>query len=229
MQISEKYIEALSAVDGWATVSEWALKVASVYPELLENANEQARSQKNPTTGIREIAARLSSAVSAGRFGDQIEIDDSERPKKIRFLSREAAVNHAEKELEEDLAPITRFQRIRADEESLSVKDKYRIAEFEVVIGQLKSFFDLDFEFEHAKAILNPADPGKHHPDNIQILLKSHNRLKGSKNWERFSIDEQVEYIDAAVKLQRIVSKRMEVEIVDDVIGSIIQRIKMIY
>jgi hypothetical protein len=33
--VSEKYIEALHLINDWATVSEWALKVAEVFPEIL--------------------------------------------------------------------------------------------------------------------------------------------------------------------------------------------------
>jgi hypothetical protein len=33
--MSEKYIEALRLINDWATVSEWAVKVAEVFPEIL--------------------------------------------------------------------------------------------------------------------------------------------------------------------------------------------------
>jgi hypothetical protein len=64
----------------------------------------------------------------------------------------------------------------------------------------------LDFEVDHSQALLNPDSPGKHHPDNLQLLLKSHNGKKHSKNWERFSLEEQVEYITTAINLQKIVA-----------------------
>ena len=89
--------------------------------------------------------------------------------------------------------------------------------------------FYLDFELEHAKALLNDKDPGLHHPDNIQVLLKSHNRMKSSDNWERFSLVEQMEYIKSAVILQKMVSRRMGIEIDDSVIDSILHRLKAVY
>ncbi len=227
--ISEKYLNALKQINDWTTVSDWAIKVGEMYPDLLDKANIDAKSHKRPTTGIREIAARISSWVSTDGFAGKIEVDESERPKRVRILSEEAASHYQENTLEADLEPLTRAQRIKADEASLGTKEKYRVAEFEAIIGQLKSFFNLDFEFEHAKAILNPTDPGKHHPDNIQILLKSHNRLKGNDNWQRFTLKEQIEYIEAVVKVQRLVSKKMDIDLQDDVIGSIIERLKLIY
>ena len=87
LSINDKYLEALRQTTDWLTVSEWACKVAEVYPDLLVAADAQAAKQKNDTTGLREIAARLSSRLSSGGFGASVEVDASERPKKVRFLS----------------------------------------------------------------------------------------------------------------------------------------------
>ena len=227
--ISEKYLQALRNINDWTTVSDWAIKVGELYPDLLEKANLEARGHKRPTTGIREIAARISSWVSTDGFAGKIEVDESERPKLVRILSDEVVSHYHEKTLESDLEPLTRAQKIKADEAKLNTKEKYRLAEFEAIIAQLKNFFNLDFEFEHAKAILNPHDPGRHHPDNIQILLKSHNRLKGNANWERFTLNEQIEYIEAVVRVQKLVSNKMLIDLHEDVVGSIIERIKLVY
>ncbi|MFP5519676.1 MAG: HNH endonuclease [Bdellovibrionia bacterium] len=222
--MSESYLEALTAINDWTTVSDWALKVGEMFPEILEKANDEARKHKRPSTGIREIAARISSAVSTGRFAGQIEVDESERPKRVRVLSESEAANYEEREIESDLEPLTRAQRIKTDEDTLGTKEKYRIAELDAIIRQLKEFFNLDFELEHAKAILNPKDPGKHHPDNLQILLKSHNRQKSNDNWDRFTLQEQIEYIQAVVKVQKLVSAKMKIDLHDEVIESIIKK-----
>jgi type I restriction enzyme R subunit len=102
-------------------------------------------------------------------------------------------------------------------------------AELEAISKQIKTYFSLDFEVDHSQALLNPETPGKHHPDNLQLLLKSHNRKKHSKNWERFSLDEQVEYITTAIKLQEIVAKRLNVQLEVSVLTSLVQRLKEIY
>ncbi|WP_338636539.1 hypothetical protein [Spirobacillus cienkowskii] len=227
--ISEKYIEALRMMNNWATVSEWALKVAEVFPEILKKADQEAKKHKKPSTGIREIAARISSAVVSGRYAGKIEIDESERPKRVKIIAETDKDSYFKRELEADLEPFTRAQKIKSDEAQLGTKEKYRMAEFEAIIFQLKNFFNLDFECEHAKAILNPNSPGKHHPNNIQILLKSHNRLKGNSNWDRFTLEEQIEYIKAVVQVQKLVSKKMRVDLQEEVINSIIERLKLIY
>ena len=227
--MTEIYLDALKVINGWATVSEWAEKVGELFPEVLEKAEKEAKAYANPSTGLREIAARISSSISRGAYQGVIELDESERPRKVRSITEAEAKTHEEKELAEDLAPITRNQKIKSAIEKLSVKDKYRLDEFEAIIGQLRQLFNLDFELEHAKALLNDKEPGFHHPDNIQVLLKSHNRMKSSDNWERFSLNEQMEYIKSAVILQKMVSRRMGIEIDDSVVDSILQRLKAIY
>ncbi len=227
--MTEIYLDALKAINGWATVSEWAVKVGELYPDILEKAEKEAKAYDNPSTGLREIAARISSAISRSAYQGLIELDESERPRKVRSITEAEAKNHEEKELEEDLAPITRNQKIKSAIDKLSVKEKYRLDEFEAIIGQLRQLFNLDFELEHAKALLNQKDPGFHHPDNIQVLLKSHNRMKSSDNWERFTLAEQMEYIKSAVTLQKMVSRRMGIEIDDSVIESILNRLRTVY
>jgi hypothetical protein len=229
VSMNVRYLEALKHIDGWTTVSEWAIKFGEMFPELLKKANREAVNHKTPSTGIREIAARISSYVSTGFWSGKIEVDESERPKKVRILSPEDASHYIEKEIEDDLEPLSRAQKIKADEAGLNTKEKYRLAEYDAIIGQLKSFFNLDFELEHAKALLNPKDPGRHHPDNVQLLLKSHNRAKNSSNWDRFSLEEQIEYIQAVVRVQKLVSKRMGVDLHEDVVKAMIDRLKLVY
>ena len=227
--MTETYLDALKMINDWATVSEWAIKVGEQYPDILEKADREARAYANPSTGLGEIAARISSSISRGAYQGVLEIDDSERPRRVRFLTEEESKAHEEKELEEDLEPITRNQKIKQEFDCLSVKEKYRLDELSAIINQLRQFFNLDFELEHAQALLNRSAPGRHHPDNIQLLLKSHNRMKSSNNWTRFSIEEQIEYILSAVSLQKMISKRMGIEIDDSVIESLLSRLRAVY
>lgn len=228
-QVSQKYLDALRTINNWTIVSDWAIKVGEMYPEILAKADKEAANQKNETTGLREIAARISSNISRGAYAGQIEIDESERPRRVRYITESEAESQIQHEIEEDVEPLTRAQRIRADEDSLSVKDRYRLDEFQNIIEQLRKFFNLDFELEHAKALLNHADPGKHHPDNIQLLLKSHNRMKSNSNWDRFTLEEQIAYIKATIEVQTLVSKKMQIELEPNVIDQIIERLKNVY
>jgi len=52
MKVSEKYLEALKAVDDWGIVSEWAKKVGKLFPDILEKAEADAKGQAQETTGF---------------------------------------------------------------------------------------------------------------------------------------------------------------------------------
>lgn len=224
-----KYLEALKSFDDWVIVSEWAQRFGDLYPDLLEKANLEAENQANDTTGLREIAARISSIISQGGYEDKIEIDTSERPRKIRYITEDERIKHESQEIEEDVAPLRRDEIIRAAIKLMGQLDKYRVTEFETISKLLKQYFGLDFEVDHANALLNNESPGKHHPDNFQLILKAHNGKKNNANWERFSLEEQVEYIETAIKLQGVVASRFCIEMEKEVLGSLIERLSKVY
>ena len=144
MTKTKKYLEALKTFDDWIIVSEWAVRVGELYPDILEAANEQAANQANDTTGLRELAARISSRLSTNGF-PEVEIDDSERPRKVRYISEAQKEERIEEELEADIEPLTRAERIRQDTETLSEVGRYRIEELETIAKQLNKFFSLGF------------------------------------------------------------------------------------
>lgn len=229
MNIRGKYLEALKTFDDWVIVSEWAIKVGELYPDLLAKAEIEAANQANETTGLREIAARISSAINHGAYKNQIEIDNSERPRKVRYIPESAREEHESQEVEEDVAPLRRDEIIRLAMQSMNNIDKYRASEFDSIAKQLKSFFGLDFEVDHANALLNKDEPGMHHPDNFQLLLKSHNGKKNNNNWKKFNLEEQIEYIKTAIKLQNIVASRLSIDIDNSVLDSLLERLKNVY
>jgi hypothetical protein len=229
MKIREKYLEALKQIDGWAIVSDWAIKVGEIYPDLLAKAEDEAANQANETTGLREIAARISSAISTGAWKNKIEIDTSERPRKVRYIPEERRNEHEAQELEEDVEPLKRDEIIKRDMSEWRAREKYRGDEFEAISRQLKIFLNLEFEVDHANALLNSGHPGKHHPDNLQLLLKTHNVKKKNDNWKRFTFDEQVEYIKAAIRLQRSVASNLNLEMDESVIDSLVERLGKVF
>ena len=228
MKKSQKYLEAIKSFDDWVIVSEWAEKVGEMYPDLLQEANMQAENQANYTTGLRELAARISSRLSTGGFPD-VEIDDSERPRKVKLITELAKKNRVECELESDIEPLNRAERVKFYSAKLNESEKYRIEEVETIAKQLNKFFNLDFEVDHAEALLNQETPGKHHPDNLQLLIKVHNGKKNKKNWQRFTVEEQVGYIQKVIELQSMIASRLEINLVENVLDSLIERLKQVY
>lgn len=229
MSLHEKYLEALKLAGGWVKVSEWAIKVGEVFPDVLEKADKQAANQVNDTTGLREIAARISSRISTGAYANQIEIDTSEKPRLVRYLNPEEQASHEKEEIEDDVAPLKRSDIIKNAEAKFSTEEQYRVSEFEAIAGQLRQCFGLQFEVDHAQALLNQEEPGPHHPDNMQLLLKAHNGKKNNQNWKRFSFAEQMEYIESALKMQAVISERLGVELVTSIQNSLRTRLENVF
>ena len=92
MKITEKYLEALKTFTDYVTVSEWAQRFSEMFPDELQKANEQAANQKHDTTGLREIAARISSRLSTGGYSKEVLIDDSERPRKVKYITKDELI-----------------------------------------------------------------------------------------------------------------------------------------
>lgn len=229
MKIHEKYLEALKTFDDYVIVSQWAEKVGILYPDLLEKANEEAQRQKIDTTGLREIAARISSRLSTGGFDGLVKIDDSERPRRVKYISKEELHENTTQEIEEDLEPLNRREIEKYSEDKMLLKELYRLDEFRNIQKAFKMFFNLDFELDHAKALLNKEDAGEHHPDNFQLILKYHNGKKSNNNWKRFTVDEQINYIKKCVELQSLVAGRMELSIDENILDNLLNRLKAVY
>lgn len=229
MRIHEKYLETLKTFTDFVTISEWAVKFGEMYPDELEKANEQATKQKNDTTGIRELAARISSRLSSGGFSDNVQIDDSERPKKVRYITKDQLEENIQKEIDEDIEPLRRQDIINNAMDKMQILDLYRISEFESIQKAFKQFFGVDFEIDHAEALLNSDKQGDHHPNNLQLLLKYHNGKKNKNSWKRFTFDEQADYIKQTISLQSLVADKFDVEIDNKILESLINRLKEVF
>ncbi len=113
--------------------------------------------------------------------------------------------------------------------DKMQILDLYRISEFENIQKAFKQFFGVDFEIDHAEALLNGEKQGDHHPDNLQLLLKYHNGKKNKNSWKRFTLDEQIDYIKQTISLQSLVADKFDVEIDQKILESLINRLKEVY
>ena len=229
MKIHEKYLEALKTFTDFVTISEWAVKFSEMYPDELEKANEQAVNQKLETNGLKEIAARMSSRISSGAFSKTVQIDDSERPKKVKYITEDELEEHIQNEIDEDVEPLRRQDIINHANDQMKVLELYRISELENIQKAFKLFFGVDFEIDHAQALLNDDTQGEHHPDNLQFLLKYHNGKKNKNSWKRFSFEEQLDYIKQTIILQSLVADKFDIEIDSKILKSLLDRLKMVY
>lgn len=110
-----------------------------------------------------------------------------------------------------------------------SERDSYRFEEMERIKKQLSNYIGLSFELDHAKALGNKVEPGRHHPDNLQIIIKSHNGKKGDSNWGRFTIEEQVEYLQTMIKAYEIIANKNSLTVETSIINSLIERLRIVY
>lgn len=229
MKITEKYLEALKTFTDYVTVSEWAQRFSEMFPDELEKANKQAANQKQDTTGLREIAARISSRLSTGGYSKEVLIDDSERPRKVKYITKDELIEQEQIEIDEDIEPLRRQDIINNATNQLEIFALYRITEFENIQKAFKQFFGLDFEVDHAEALLNSEKQGEHHPSNLQLLLKYHNGKKNKNSWNRFTFEEQEDYIKKSVALHSLVADKFDVEIDNKILESLLNRLKEVY
>ena len=229
MKITEKYLEALKTFTDYITVSEWAQRFSEMFPDELQKANEQAANQKHDTTGLREIAARISSRLSTGGYSKEVLIDDSERPRKVKYITKDELIEQEQIEIDEDIEPLRRQDIINNATNQLEIFALYRITEFENIQKAFKQFFGLDFEIDHAEALLNSEKQGEHHPSNLQLLLKYHNGKKNKNSWNRFTFEEQEDYIKKSVALHSLVADKFDMEIDNKILESLLNRLKKIY
>jgi hypothetical protein len=221
--ISEKYLEALVNLDDWVTVSEWASQVEIMFPDLLQKANEEAKNQKRKTSGHKELTARIHSNMVRKAYEGKIEVDESERPKKVKFLA------HPELIEEEENKSISRDEIKFRDKEEWTENDRYRFDELEKIKKQLSTYLGVSFELDHAEALLNKSKPGKHHPDNLQILIKGHNGKKSDSSWGRFNLNEQIDYLNTMITAYNIIASKNDLDVEQGIISSLIERLKIVY
>lgn len=235
--IRTKYVNVLKEINDWVEISEWAIAVGEKYPEVLESANKDAenqnqnqknRNKKRRTTGLKEIAARIGSAISTGGI-TELEQDTSIKPRKVKYMSLNAIKENQDQILVDDIEPLNRRAIERSAVENFTKEELYRTKEFWAISKDFKDFLNLDFEVDHATALLNNSEPGTHHPDNLQLLIKIHNAKKSNNNYTRFDIEKQIEYIKRTYSLQFLIEEQQGEELHDNILEGLIDRLRKVF
>ena len=224
----EKYLEAIKSLEDWATVMECAIRVSEMYPELLEEAEIQASNQSRKTNGIGALTAIIAGRISSKSLKNVL-VDNSFKPRKVKFVSEDEQNISIEEDIKSDVEPLTRIEKIKSDLSQLTEYEKYRIEEIETVTKSLNKYFSLDLEVDHSYALFNDEKQGYHHPDNLQILTKSHNGKKSKKNWEKFKIEEQVEYIRTLITHQSLIYDKFSIDIEPEILDLLVNRLSKVF
>ena len=224
----DKYVSVLKELDEWVEVSEWAIKVSEKYPDLLEEANKQAAGQKRNTTGVKQIAGRMVALLTPG-YIKEIQIDTSVTPRKVRWMSLDDIKEKQEQTLEDDIEPLTRRDIERTATDNFTKYEQYRTDEFWAISKQFKDLLNIDFEVDHAAALLNDSNPGEHHPDNLQLLTKIHNAKKNSKNYTKFDIEKQIAYIKNRYEGQIFIEEQQGNALDVKILEALLDRLRQVF
>ncbi len=229
MTIKDQYLDTLKEIDDWVTISDWVDNICIKYPELLKKANEQGSNHTKPSSGVSNLLARVSSIITMNEGGSNVEVNREVNPREVRWVSDSVIKEHEVKDLEEDLASLTRRDKEKQGLALMSLFDRYRLDEFKDIASALNKYFRTDFEVDHARALMNLEDPGEHHPDNLQILAKKFNGIKNNKNWDRYSWEEQEVHIRDFFNPPLKAKEKLGIDGTQEILDALIARLKTIY
>ncbi len=211
------------------TRPEWAELVGKKYPELLKKATLQGSSRSPSRSGVSILSTSMSASLRGSKESVFIETVVVDNLTKFRYITEEKSLENIEKALDEEELYSTRAEIIKAGNSVMTKFDSFRYKEFQEIQKNFKTLLKLDFEIDHANALMNPTEPGDHHPDNLQLLNSRFNSIKGKYNWKRFTIEEQVKHIRdyAAPYLEHKIN--LNIEYGEDCLEILIKRLEAIY
>ena len=65
-------------------------------------------------------------------------------------------------------------------DEAITLMQQAGEQSLEAIAKAFNSYFKTDLEVDHAQSLMGD-NPGRHHPDNLQLISKTHNRIKSKK------------------------------------------------
>jgi len=207
MTRNERFSNVLRTFERPVTILEWINKIIEQYPIILKQIN----SQTNEFMTYHALASTISSKVARGEF-PEVKILNSESYSNVKYMIDN---KNLRKKVDENI-------------EKFSDQDKYRFDELSSICKQLNKYFKLDFNLHHGQVLSNSKHRGRHHIDNIQLLTKEHSLLKkdGAK---KFSIEEQKVYIKRVISVHMMVDRSLDINLTDDVLEMLLDRLEKIY
>ena len=219
----ERFIDVLRTFDTPVTVSEWAKSVIEQYPSLLTQIN----SKTNEKMTLKDLAMTISLKVSKGEFSE-IKIFDNGSYRKVMYMTESMKNELTKKEVKKDLESINLESKIKEDISKSTESDRYRLEELNSIKDQLNRYFALNFVLHHASSLTNKNNKSKHHVDNLELLTEEHILIK--KDGEnKFSIDEQKAYIKRIISIQMMINKSIDINLTDEVLEMLLERLEKIY
>ncbi len=188
------------------TTKEVTAKIYEIFPEWAEEKQEKSK-RKN------QINAEINSAfVAIGITG--FRCDKSVKPARIYY-------NSIDDECEDSIADSPEAEEAAYDRsivisnavETMPIEDNNRMDLFGYVRDMLNKT-GLKVDLDHSTSLLEGRE-SSHHPDNMQILTASANRTKNSKSCDRFSFEEQSDYLLYKAKIGNRLGGSINVDMVE--------------
>ncbi len=231
-----KYMETLELSGEWLTIWDWAAAIGEDHPVMMEEMERRGATWSTPVDGVRVIYGDLHhlSRFNGRRENKNLVVNNTGSVKEVRYFSDEELKDitrhggYMDKN-EVFIVDLTRRDIVKRALTDMEAYDLYRLSEFETIRDQLNKLFRADFEVDHASALLNPDDPGSHHPNNFQILAQKFNRFKHSKNWPRFTWTEQVEHLEETLSQNIKHKDKLDISGSKQTLDALINRLSIVY
>ena len=223
MTKTDKFIEVLQTFNHSVTIAEWAKRIVELYPAVLMQQN----SKNSESMTLRELTARLSLKVSKEEFSE-VAVENSLPYRKVRYMTSGMKKESIKKIANQDIEPIIMEERMQEDIQKLNESERYRIEEFIGITDQLNRYFNLNFKLHHALSLTNSKNMGKHHAENLQLLTEEHLLLRKDGE-QKFTIEEQKAYIKRIIVIHTMVSKDLDINLTDEVLDMLLDRLAKVY
>ncbi len=236
-------IFTLKEIDEWVPLGDFVKILVTKFPEeLIYNGRQGDEDEPTLEMAIQRITRRFNDSFVKGNLDPKIWIYNGTGVRQIRIASgdKEASLLTLTEKLllekgvksgEDMETTITRKEREKRDSTKWISDDTYRYGEFKDIASSLNKHFNLDLEVDHAWAIMCDDKPGQHHPDNLHLLSKRHNVIKNNFSSNRFTIEEQEDYITDLVTFNKKHSDRLNLRAhgTEKVLEKLFIRLEAIY
>jgi len=223
MTKKERFLEVLKACDRPVTVAEWAEKVVERYPLILNQVN----SKTNKLMTLKDLVLGLGQKLSKHEF-EEVTILNINPYRKVEYIPESMRMNLMKQCIKRDAEPLMIASKIKKDIERLPESDKYRIEELNSIKEQLNSYFALNFILHHVYGVMSEKKEGRYNADNLELLTEEHANKK-SMEQIKFSLETQKLYIKRMIDVQMMLNSDMEINLSDDVLDMLLERLEKVY
>jgi hypothetical protein len=171
-----------------------------------------------------ELTTAISIKLSKGEL-PQVEIENALPYRKVHYLSNSAQKALIKEHANRDREPMLLEAYVEEGVLKLNESERYRVEEFKSIVDQLNRYFNMNFELHY---LSTKQKRGKYHPDTFELLTSEHIIKRGHEK-VRFTIESQKAYIRRVLVVDSMVSKALDMNLTDEVLDLLLDRLEKIY